>query len=820
MLFSANINIDDTPRNVVVFSRVFIEGKTHYFDFKALLSGTDPIRAVNSVGDRVSVDSTPTLVYTTTEDVQSTYNFTQIYAVLRQFDTPVLDDIIATNLLSILLKNNPKADVTKEDIKFFYVCVKEFEKYVRKEVKFSINAPINFLRNHEVTYKLIQEINDSLEFSYKYINASINRTEFMRKPEDKVFIHVPSYEEVISQPSSSFIPSKKEIFIPYRIPEFFYPKYKQYLSKDDNESDIIGNSENNDLPIQENELEFYETLKELVLYGIHQSYPDKQIEECVQANVGSQEVRDFLVDMAVNVAPWNWMHTALYPIERIAEDDNDIDEMEVSDSSGDSLESSQIYLARESGAGKLFSGENELSRYILDATCNNIFAPCEAIIKLLRWGSRKPSRLKLDGTGKYYDLNTSFLFTQSGSFKNLEIIKDNGNTLSPAGIIMAIGKFQDLRYLKEIGLNKDTLNIPVGIIGFRSYNNGQEQAVYVSIIDFVLNMLNGNKDVSMSGVSYENNRIVVKAGMLEENPLDLDLCVDRVKGDANSLNVFYRTNEVKDMYMKYNVPISRVSLLSIVEDYLYNKEVSYIITTNSFHDHEDLVSKVNQYRLPVQKFLDVNICAKVLPIVLKVADRYNTILRTEGRESSLEDVLNFYKDFILASGFNGSYMEQGSVTSSIMESTNTNSVNKTINKLEGMSKFGENEKSVDSSMDNKNLFDVSSLIVPLEETDISIRLYDNIKQIDPVSNLEVIKAITVGQVVRKKVNGKDIYVFAKPTDKLTPDPKAQSNVLSLVKFVFDGLYGVSINNPEYIRAKFNDVSTVQYYTSYFSKRKW
>lgn len=836
MFFAAQVElVKGTKSILVLLSRTSVDGKDYYLDFAQMLGNEGVVKLMQSVGERVYADSVEgfDLPFMTGEG-NNLANFTQVYGILaNQVSNENQLKQVAVTISGALNKQIGKEVFKADDITEYYNAIQKFKKYREKELAFKIAIPLNYLKNYQRTSELINSINSSLTAHLSFISSGINKNEFMRSANDRVFIKLPSYEELYSQTFESLMPDIRSIFQPYKNPKFYTPEYNKYLSKEDNELDIIGYTDNNDLPVQDNEQDFYNAMCELIRYGASQAYPDKDVEECIKQNIGSTDVRDFLIELCLKVAGWNWMHTNLLPPVKLAtadDDDSDDNDDKATSSDEDDMQGNKMFFMQD----VYTDGEEILKAYILDATRNNIFAPAEAVVKLLRWGSRKPSRIKLQGAEKYFDMNKFFLVSNSGSFANLEVIKVNGCDYVPVKLIMANGKFADMKYLTSIGLSSNILNLPVGLACIKSYSNGQQQLVLMSMIDVVEAALGRNKELTIDGLTL-NKTIEFKGYNLEEETLELEEAITLALNDLSSNVIFYRDSTFKDMYMKYNIPSIKVSHLTVLREFLYNKEVSYIFMAQCFDSHEDLVDRVNQYRLPVQKFLDANIGKDLLPPVLKTANEMQLYRINKSMEPTFEQILNIYASNMLASSENiEPHMTR--------PTTNADSaVNEVANKLSAMTAFGGNDnvKPVASTgneikQETNNVsgtvtpavartatpveqsakvvtgFDVSTLLCALSADDVAIDLFD--KDANGTT-------ISVGRVVQRVINGKKVFVFARPEVKVKLGT-SKSNILHLVKFIFDALAKIAQNNPTGLQTKFADIESIKYFTDYFSKRKW
>ena len=243
---------------------------------------------------------------------------------------------------------------------------------------------------------------DFLEDTMKFLNSQkreVIHTEnkFQKECTDPIMFRLPSRDEMENEDikTSEIMPERFQICEPYKYPdayEVYYDKASSRVPKDYFPM-IEGNPANNTLPIQENEKEFYENLNTWILNNLKIVYAEK---------LDSMEEKDFVLDSTTEsylnmlierVYRWHWGHSEHVP-EKRKEDLNDDTEEE-----NDGTEKSNYIFTRKPGNEDkpLYAAYESLRNFLRQASmqCSyKIYS--EALIKIARWGTRKPTALAFD----------------------------------------------------------------------------------------------------------------------------------------------------------------------------------------------------------------------------------------------------------------------------------------------------------------------------------------------------------------------------------------------------------------------------------------
>ena len=667
MIFFIQDVINGNTQPVAILAKVAEEGQgVAHCSFKDMLLHANVLQSLAFKGEIVRLHAIDNFDKVLTWcDVSTSANFTAIAKAL----SPKIDTELSMSTFEAVASKIPAhLNITAKDIESFFNSFKEYVDYKKNGCTEKIEYSSEFLLDKAKTLVVIEEMNSKNSLSY--LSADKNKTLFMNSPEDAVRIKLPSYEQ-ITIGDDIVLPKPSNVFKPYVNGALFTARYKDCLGDIDIRT-VTGDVLNNDLAIQSNENEFYHDMLELIDFGIKQRYPNVTLEECLKSGYDDPNVTDFLIELACTVAAWNWSHTGNYPVtpglfvsNTGNDDDEDNDEDNSSDfsekSEDESTRGSKIYIkdpTKINDDSINVDAEYFLKNYINKAMQGgNSYAPAEAVVKLLRWGNRKPSRLKLNGVSTYLDLNTFKYQEMSGSFENLEIVKVEGATYDILGLITAMDKVKDMNYVKSLGYETSSLNIPVGVLATKSYKGGIEQLVAFSIPTLLKFLENHDGDVR--GISVKDYKVETTLE-LDEESTSVQAVIGAISKSANSEKIFYRSEEMIDMYMAYQALTTSTSELTILQKFIGMNDIVGEISAKSFSNSTELMEKysiennLNLDEETIQKgkkylkgmtglrdYFDATVAKELLPVVLDVADN-NYKLRLSGKEATLSDILNFY----------------------------------------------------------------------------------------------------------------------------------------------------------------------------------
>lgn len=739
MIFFIQDIINGNTQPVAILAKVAEEGQgVAHCSFKDMLLHANVLQSLAFKGEIIRLHAIDNFDKVLTWcDVSTSANFTAIAKAL----SPKIDTELSMNTFeAVASKIPPHLNITAKDIESFFNSFKEYVDYKKNGCIEKIEYSSEFLLDKVKTLAVIEEMNSKNSLSY--LSVEKNKTLFMNSPEDAVRIKLPSYEQ-ITVGDDIALPKASNVFKPYANGALFTARYKDCLGDVDIRT-VTGDVLNNDLAIQDNENEFYHDMLELIDFGIKQRYPNVTLEECLKSGYDDPNVTDFLIELACTVAAWNWSHTGNYPVMTgLYGSDNDEDDDDDSNAekkgTEESTEGSKVYSkdpTKINDDSINVDAEYFLKNYINKAMQGgNSYAPAEAVVKLLRWGNRKPSRLKLNGVSTYLDLNTFKYQEMSGSFENLEIVKVEGATYDILGLITAMDKVKDMNYVKSLGYETNSLNIPVGVLATKSYKGGIEQLVAFSMPTLLKFLENHDGDVR--GIRIKDYKVETTLD-LDEESTSIQAVIGAISKSANSEKIFYRSEEMIDMYMAYQALTTSTSELTILQKFIGMNDVVGEISTKSFSNSTELMEKysiennLNLDEETIQKgkkylkgmtglrdYFDATVAKELLPVVLDVADN-NYKLRLSGKEATLSDILNFYMLAMTKHNYDSrnKLQDKGEISKD-------SPAGKIAGDLQAMSTFGESKMEKMVKEDGPGNTANSTVVIPVFVNNLIIPIPDN-----------------------------------------------------------------------------------------------
>lgn len=732
MLFSTSINVTETNKiDTVIFARIKNANGLHRFSVNQILGSATVANDLAVEGDRValtSIDGFNMPFLTGDKAINITQMFVFCLNLVTQKDPSSPQFMQIANQITAKFKAFVNDWENDDTLAFFESCL-QLNNYLKGTCNFEIKIPQNYLTNIARTNELKQRINSS-QTAPSYVKSGMNKSRFMNTPKDEVYIEIPRFEVILrgntdtDDINTSMMPSRNSIMSPYRNPKLYRPNFELYLGDTPKEY-VTGSVKNNDLPIQPNEQEYYEALKDLISFGIKNK---DNIPGSIEA------VYAYLMKLANTVASWNWSHTGLLPVAEGIDDgdDNDTDVYESKDDTKENLAGSKEFIATGRTLSD-FAGDGQiyLESFIQSASQKDIYAPAEAIIKLLRWGDRKPTRLKLEGSEKYFDLNKFISVEGSGDWESIEVQKVAGYTYAPITIVMADGSFADAKYLVNCGYDNSTLGIPVGIICSKKFVNNKEQLVVFSMVDVIRELRNGTIDIAGFKLEGDNVKTTFHVDLsdADEDTVTLNNIISIVEAKEDGSVVFNRSSELKDFYLEFKALTNMTSHMAILDSYIYNINAYEQVVSYRCEDREDLNIRLTTDGKPLKPCLDATIADKILPVIFYVANKRIDYLEEEGDEPSIERYLQYYYDAMLKypksmhDGFDTTNEQ-----SHILESNTTSSaINTATSSLLKMSAFDSEERKEEPEMTNPSVptTTLNSIIVAPSENDIFVEIYDS-----------------------------------------------------------------------------------------------
>lgn len=295
--------------------------------------------------------------------------------------------------------------------------------------------------------------------------------------------------------------------------------------------DIKGRASNNLMSLQPNETMFFTGLRSLVYEGIcieKEIYTLADLNSALSKGVTSEFVDAFIQDMCKEAYALNWQHTGHASVLTTDTSDTDDD----GDASSPIMVLQGRYHVRiDKNTGKLYTepdmvstlgasdqvavddipdGWQHISSFIKDNVTNSL-GWAETLIRLLRWGYRKPTALSVPtSTSKrlFLDLQSLAVSSFSGDFTRLTPINYsniNGKTASYvlAGTIHSGLNMANLEYIQS-ATGTSLTDIAGTICGFILHTYTDEGKIKETYIDiFTAARLISKGNLSILGIDFD-----------------------------------------------------------------------------------------------------------------------------------------------------------------------------------------------------------------------------------------------------------------------------------------------------------------------------
>ena len=864
MLFYSTIDLNGPKPVALVYKNISDDGKISYVRTKDILSNKELGSYMCERGSLFSVGEFNGHPLPLAAESGNNLNLTALYKLLY----PKLAAKCTVETFEPVAKgvnSQSNFNLTAQDIYELFMAMRDLVMYLKEPVSININVPDNLVPDLKVK-QLIATINNNL-IDLSYIRNKDNYTVKMKSPKDLVRIQLPSYEECVffasdtdSMEDAGVLRIARDSFMPpYPKSELATVKYKEYLDGSYDIRNVIGSAENNKPGIYDNEQDLYNRICELIRVGIEQEFPDKTLEQCEEAKASSPAVRNYLKAMASQIARFGWSHCPALPLSVDDEEDKD-DDSKDKDDKEDKDGSLGIYkqivgnsLGERRAGSEGVSGDVSLGEFINIACKRNIYNIAEIIIKLLRWGERKPSYLELEGMPIRFNLNTFKPERIVPSLDECELVKMNGATYTYVQPVEFSGNFRDTKYISNLGLEPikfNNLTIPLGAYLLQYYKQPGKQniivrKVFASMIDIV-EMLNNDPNC-INGMSVDDQgNIYTKEPELDKlglSPIDLrELkalenitgAINKVNEDKDSYAILVVSNEIAKLGLKLQQNYVNLGYLKIMYMFMTSTNTNTELGTNYCISREDFLEK-SAGSMYASQVLNATIGANCMPQVCNIIDKSVRHLESTG-DLNLEDVINIANIELTKNPIDLS-LEDDDEDKSLEETK----INKTASKLEsmmlGQKKEGANEQT--NNIVENTVFDLAKVMGEHIFSEIGAE-----ERLIPVT-LKARNNEPVGYMVQRidKANNKKQFVFAKldiqtgkklyPVQGLKESCAEQIKLASagqkltmkfvgldsIVKAMCTDYYHIISGKPERTTLRFTDLHTAAYFAQILRSAK-
>ena len=262
--------------------------------------------------------------------------------------------------------------------------------------------------NHKDILKEVEIYNESSQGSFIDYTKSkrVLPYQFKFKETDEVGFNLPRIVYSTSEEEMAENASRAESLISKRIfnyhpygPEIGELTYLNFSDYDLSREVLFGKEENNDLPLQENEERFYSELIKYIddnmeqyceLKGLDLQY---MIDNCIYKKTPLEVVFKEIVRALVN---FNWGHSKFVPVGEFQQINDAVQSDSGDDEGGETSTDGVDFISTIED--KVSDVTVSYYRSITEFMSRNkvsMYAWAEVIIKLNRWGSRKPNKLTI-----------------------------------------------------------------------------------------------------------------------------------------------------------------------------------------------------------------------------------------------------------------------------------------------------------------------------------------------------------------------------------------------------------------------------------------
>lgn len=697
-----------------------------------------------------------------------------------------------------------------EDYEQLCAAVKKYYTYLEKGAEQKIEYAEQFLADSGFTLKVIREINIVFDEA-SYVRN--NETVFMSSPLDEVYITVPTPEDF---ERANFVSGLKlqRYAKPYKESAYYSFMDSNQLNQCPPEdlAKLKGYASNNDLDIQPNEQRFYDSLKEAIDCVYEKAYGEnKTAAEYVKEGKFIEAVADLLAMYAIKVASWNWGYTGMYILPAqfnpdVDEDDDDDEDSDNSDKKRQVDESlgkntfTQTSEVPVDGPVKAVNYADKLLRgFLISVAKKDPYASAEAIVKLARWGSRKPTKLKLNADPNYLDLATYNLTSRSGSFKNTEIVKVNGAEFTLSSFIGSSNRVLDKQYISKYG-KVDAILIPFGVVLDRKYIDGSVQHEVMSLPSLIL-YLQKHPD-NIEGIKFINGKLVSSVDYEDPSQgamISQDEVYNNVLASYDGIWEFYNNDNIIDLFFAFecydktitelnNFLFSSIDITGDIETYSINSKAELLdkfCRVNNISEENKRAININDSAVltkdAIRQYCIMTINKRFIELVATVNQEYFNQYVT-GKSPDVNEVLNMYYLEMVKQRYDSPYL-QDNKESEVQKDISSD--------LEKMSVFGDYDQDKEEEVMIK---DNIIMKAPADATYYKVLVKSADNTVD-----------VIGYVAKITVNGKGKYLLTKELPEGVKVAAMTMNANQLVKAALRDFYFSANGKIEHSLLRFASV---------------
>lgn len=417
---------------------------------------------------------------------------------------------------------------------------------------------------------------------------------------------------------------------------------------------IEGKVENNTLGIQENEKEFYDYLNQWILTSVRFANGNEKLGEDgdYESVIIDKTTESFLELLLEYFYAWYWRHNQLMTDAGDPVDDDDDDD--------DESTGLQAVMSSYDFINKF--DENDDTQGIAPAyilLCNYAKTVCkkkgftiysELIVKLLRWGDRKPTAINFEGYPELFELGTCKVHSYIGNVEDYEIAFDaDGYSRQIMCWLATNEQICDTEYTAKLGAQGFQIACPIGAkIGTLYINKKTNEQIviskYYAITDLVESIMTTDKFVK--GIKYENNRIIADEQLLEKVEMTNFSMEEAIQSyEANKatqlVNPFYVSDAIKSLKLEMGVneTAEKFNTLSVISDVMQTPDLEEHFSSVIGKSHDEIMEAINNFELnSVIEAATYKKGYEIYPVLIRVNKLFQ-----EGTFKTYTEMLNAFK---------------------------------------------------------------------------------------------------------------------------------------------------------------------------------
>lgn len=566
--------------------------------------------------------------------------------------------------------------------------------FIENRLSLKIDLPITKFDGTELTKTLVSQLNSK---SVSNFNVKNNKTIFRDNEESELFIALPNPDALTFSNPSSFIPKMVDVFKPYRHMELNTMAYKRYLQAEGINIEFVdGSPDNITDEIFDEEKRYYDALCNLHKAMLDSKHPGL-LSKCESMNMFSEHFKDYITELVVSVLTYHWNQHGMLPIgyADVNEDDGEGSDASSGNATGEMV-SSRMF---DPDVSSIPYGDEVIKSVINEQFHKDIYFPINILIQCLRFGKKKPTRLKLIDSKengnikyKYFDLSTFQYLKSSGSLGSYEVQQTpNGCNYTAIAFVEMNNRISDQKFLINNQIKSPLIKLPVGLLCEKRFKGTSEvQRVLISFVDIISNR---DKSLTIEGVSVDQEGNVLFTDTFPKEVLELSNdkkaslteVLSYISNSNDGLFIPYVNASIRDVYMEFTAFSKKLSTLDLANDFIQKHDLSKLDTFSCFN-LDELKLKCQQYGLAPTNLLAMTIGTNESKLIANVNDAYIN-LQNDNPFCTLKDLLGEYKSFMRMLEYTGSVFFEEEVLR--QEQTTSNQQQVADNQIQSTSVFGQ-----------------------------------------------------------------------------------------------------------------------------------